>query len=456
MSPRFHPERIRRFHFVDYELDAAALTARFHYAFDDGPDFCEEIVFEGGRVPSTEAGRSALDRALRHLHLVAGISYYKAAAPPELVIDSGPLRPDTARFLDRLYLHGLGEFAYRNGLDLRSRIRFPAIDGQAVRSPPRFDLPRCTAVPVGGGKDSVVTIEALKAADEPMVLFSVGDYEPIREVSRVAAVPRIVVRRRVSPALLELNEHGALNGHVPISAIIAFILAVAAVFYRFDAAALSNERSADAANLTWNGLEINHQYSKSSAFERDFNALMTRDVLPGFRYFSFLRPYSELAVTAAFSRAPRAYRKVFRSCNTAFRLDELHRGQSWCRDCPKCRFVFLALAPFLPKQETIEIFGGNMLDDPSQEKGFAEMLGVGEHKPFECVGEIEECVAALVLLARSPEWREERLARKLAAEILPQLDDPDRLVDEALRPGSAESVPERYRSMLPEIAHAPR
>jgi hypothetical protein len=460
MAERFQPERIRRFRFVDYELDAAALTARFHYAFDEGPRFCEEIVFEGGRVPATEAGRAALDRALRHLHLVAGISYYKAAVPPEIAIDSGPLPRETARFLDRLYLHGLGELAYRNGLDLRSRIRFPAADGPlggdrggrhglAAAPRPRLELRRCTAVPVGGGKDSVVTIEALKAAGEPMVLFSVGDYEPIREVSRVAGVPRIIVRRRISPRLLELNERGAINGHVPISAIIAFILAAAAVVYGFDAAALSNERSADAANLTWHGLEINHQYSKSSAFERDFNELVRRDVLPGFRYFSFLRSYSELAVTAAFSRAPAAYRKVFRSCNAAFRLDELRRGKRWCRDCPKCRFVFLALAPFIPRQEAVEIFGGDMLEDLSQEKGFAEMLGLSGHKPFECVGEVAECVAALVLLARSPQWRDARLVRRFAAEILPGLEDPDRLVDEALRPGSVESVPERYRSMLP-------
>ncbi|HEU0074437.1 MAG TPA: hypothetical protein VFS30_10525, partial [Dehalococcoidia bacterium] len=163
----------------------------------------------------------------------------------------------------------------------------------------------------------------------------------------------------------------------------------------------------------------------------------------------FLRSYSELAVTAAFSRAPAAYRKVFRSCNAAFRLDELRRGKRWCRDCPKCRFVFLALAPFVARPEMIEIFGGDLLEDPSQEQGFAEMLGLSGHKPFECVGEVAECVAALVLLARSPQWRDARLVRRFAAEILPGLEDPDRLVEETLRPGSVESVPERYRAMLP-------
>jgi hypothetical protein len=448
----FDPDTVRIFRFVAYELDEAAATVRLHYAFDPGPAFTEEIAFAGGRLPESPAGRAALDRVLRHLHLVAGISYYKAAVPPEIAIETGPISLETARFLERLYLFGLGEFAYRNGVDLAGRIRFPSSgDLEENVRPPRCELPRRTAVPVGGGKDSVVTIEALKKAGEPIVLFSVGDYEPIREVSRVAGVPRLVVRRRIAPELLELNRRGALNGHVPISAILAFILAAAAILYGFDAAALSNERSADAANLVWNGLEINHQYSKSSAFERDFGALLRDRLLPGFRYFSFLRPFSELAVTALFSRVPREYHEVFRSCNAAFRLDEARRGRRWCRDCPKCRFVFLALAPFLPRDETLRIFGGNLLDDESQAAGFADMLGLGAHKPFECVGEVDECLAALHLLASSPEWSGDRLVRRFADAVLPAIGDPGRLVDEALRPGSSESLPAAFRRMLPEV-----
>lgn len=447
---RFHPRSVRSFRFESYELDEPNLTARFSYAFDTGQEFCEEIVFEGGRLPESDEGRAALDRALRYLHLAAGSSYYKAAVPPEIVIATDPIPRRAGRFFDRLYLHGLGEFAYRNDLDLSERIRFPSSGDESPR-PPRLELPRRTAVPVGGGKDSVVTIEALKAAGEPIVLVSVGDYEPIREVGRVAGIPRIVIRRRISPALLELNERGALNGHVPISAILAFILAAAAVLYGFDAVAMSNERSADDANLLWKGLGINHQYSKSSAFERDFQDLIESQVMRGFRYFSFLRPFSELAITAAFSRAPRGYRDVFRSCNTAFRLDRARRGRRWCRDCPKCRFVFLALAPFLSPDEMAGIFGGNMLEDATQEQGFADMLGLGEHKPFECVGEVDECVAALVLLAASPEWRGARLVRRFAEEILPGVDDPERLVAEAFRPRKLDSVAARFRALLPEI-----
>jgi hypothetical protein len=443
----FHPHSVRRFRFLSWDFDERTRTAGLDYAFDDGPTLREEITFHGARPPGEPAARAALDRCLRHLHLVAGISYYKAAVPPRIDVETGPIPESTARFLDRLYLYGLGEFAYRNRIDLRDRIRFPfAASEHPV--PPRLPLPRRTAVPVGGGKDSVVTIEALKAAGEPMVLISVGDPLPIREVATVAGVDRIVITRRLSPLLFELNRDGALNGHVPISAIIAFILTVAAVLYGFDAVAMSNERSANVANLRWNHLEINHQYSKSAAFERDMDALLASDLLPGLRYFSFLRPLSEIAIAAVFSRLD-AYHGVFRSCNAAFRIDD--PAGAWCRRCPKCLFVFLTLAPFLPRTEMVRIFGANLLAEPDREEGFAALLGLAEHRPFECVGETRECLAALVLLARSPEWRHEPLVRHFATLLLPRIDDARRLVRDVLAPTDTELLPARYATLLPSV-----
>ena len=44
-------------------------------------------------------------------------------------------------------------------------------------------------------------------------------------------------------------------------------------------------------------------------------------------------------------------------------------------------------------------FGCNMLDEPSQVDGFAELCGLLRHKPFECVGEIEESAAVMAHLA---------------------------------------------------------
>ncbi len=443
----FDPLTIDTFRFVSWDFDEASLTATFRYALDDAVAFSERIVFSGGRVPTDPAARAALDRCLAMLHLVAGVSYYKAAAPPRIAIECDPIDAERAAFLERLYLNGLGEFAYTNRLDLTDRLRFPA-ETVASGPPAPLALPRRTAVPIGGGKDSLVTLEALRAAAEPIVLFSVGDPEPIRRTSEISGIRRIVVTRALAPELFELNREGALNGHVPVSAVIAFILATAAVLYGFDAAAVSHERSASSANLTWNGIDVNHQYSKGRAFERDMDDIVTNAVLPGFRYFSFLRPMSELAITGVFAGHER-YHDAFRSCNTAFRVGPRAPGTTWCGDCPKCRFVFLALAPFLPKERLVGIFGHDLLDDPRQEPGFAALVGVSDHKPFECVGEIEESVAALALLSLSPEWRGDAVVRSLGDRVLPHVDIRS-LVARVLTPEGIEELPERLRSALPE------
>src|SRR3546814_12606325 len=80
-------------------------------------------------LPYTTRFRSAraqaAEQALRLLHLVAGVSYYKAAVPGDIRIDSYEIDAETAALLEEVYLNGLGEFAYRNGLDLHGRIRFP-------------------------------------------------------------------------------------------------------------------------------------------------------------------------------------------------------------------------------------------------------------------------------------------------------------------------------------------
>ena len=89
---------------------------------------------------------------------------------------------------------------------------------------------------------------------------------------------------------------------------------------------------------------------------------------------------------------------------------------------PKCHFVFLALAPFMPKPRLVGIFGRNLLDDPAQIPGFDALLEYQNHKPFECVGEGRESRAAMAALTERPEWREDALVDRFASEIRPQLD----------------------------------
>ena len=346
---------------------------------------------------------------------MAGVSYYKAALPGRVECESGAPPPAAAALLEALYSEGLGELAYTNGLAL-PRPRFPS----AGVAPPAHVAaePTRVLVPVGGGKDSAVAIEVVRASGLELGLFSVGDVIPIRRAAEVAGLRRLIARRTIDPALIALNERGAVNGHVPITAIVSCIALLTAALGGFDAVAMANERSASSANLVWDGVEVNHQFSKGLRAERMLEAAAA-EAGAQVACFSVLRPASELAIARAFARLPQ-YHRAFTSCNAVFRLDPGLRSASWCGDCPKCRFVFLALAPFTTPEHLTEIFGRDLLADDEQFEGFALLTATGGHKPFECVGEERESLAAIAMLAEDERWRGHSVVRRLADEVLAQ------------------------------------
>ncbi|HJU19032.1 MAG TPA: hypothetical protein VJ770_21460 [Stellaceae bacterium] len=431
------------FVFDGYRYDAASATLFLGYSFRDGPRFEERIRFAFPTRALSPAEGEILDRLFRLILLFAGVSYYKAFIPGTLRCDAFPLDRDTADFLQRFYEQGLGEFAYRNGISLKDHIAIRTAPGAAPAAV-KAALPRRTCVPVGGGKDSIVTVECLRRSGEPIVLFALGDAEPIRATIGVAQLPSIRVERRLDPLLFTLNDNGALNGHVPITGILSAIALAAAVLHGCDAVAMSNEHSASAPNLVAGGVAVNHQYSKSLAFESDLARHFGRHVSPSLAYFSFLRPLSEVEIARRFARYP-AYFGAFRSCNTAFRQEAAARNRHWCGDCPKCRFVFLALAPFVAKTDLAAIFGKDLLDDPGQIEGFAELCGLVRHKPFECVGEVAESAALLRRLASDPDWRGDAVVARLAAE-LPQAEAAS--LERFFATRHPHLLPERYRTML--------
>lgn len=442
----FDPSAVKTFHFVSYSYNEKKSCADFCYAFDYGPRFVERITFHQAQLPTDQKLRRAFYEALRYLHLVLGVSYYKAAIPNSICIDTQPISELCAQFFNKLFLYGLAEFAFRNQLDLRKRVRFP-FSPHGFAQPEGAPLINRTAIPVGGGKDAVVTIEALKRTDESLVLFSLGDFQPSQEIARIAQLPLIKVTRQISPVLIKLNQKGAYNGHVPISAIIAFLLPVCAILYGFKNAALSNERSANSDNLVCDGLRVNHQYSKSMEFERDAAAFFKSHILSEFNYFSFLRPLSELSIAQLFSKLS-AYHPVFMSCNGAFKLDPEERRQHWCLDCHKCRFTFLVLAPFINKGKLIRLFGSNLLDDIEQRRGFDQLLGIHGYKPLECVGEIEESAALFWLLTQKPQWREDCLVRRFKTKILPKIDKPEQMLKAAMHFSNHHQLPHEYEKVL--------
>lgn len=424
-------------------------VAELAYAFDDGEPMVERIRFPHAPALPVER-KAAFDAALKLLHLVAGVSYYKAGVPPKIELADGPLDDATADLLDALYLHGLAEFAYRNGLDLRGRISFPR--GSASQPEARaLGLPHRTLVPIGGGKDSLVAVEAIKSAGGEATAVWVGGSALIAACAERTGLPTLNLQRELAPALFELNQRGAWNGHIPVTAVNSAILVVAAILYGFDSIAFANERSASAATLEYDGQQVNHQWSKGYAFEQLLGEWLHTHVAADLDYCSLLRPYSELAITRAFARLT-PYFDAFSSCNRNFRILGPKPADRWCGQCPKCHFVFLALAPFLPKPRLLTIFGRNLLDDESQAAGFDALLEYQDHKPFECVGEGAEARAAMYALSQRPEWQEDALVARFRDEILPQLDVAQLALEPWLEPSAEHRVPARLQAALKAIA----
>jgi UDP-N-acetyl-alpha-D-muramoyl-L-alanyl-L-glutamate epimerase len=437
----FDPTSFQTFRFLACELDAGGhVTLR--YALDDEVTFVEEldlpIEHELG-----DGERERVDGLLALLHWVAGISYFKTALPPTLVCETGLPPPAAAALLEALYSEGLGELAYTNGLDALPRPSFPRADVSAPTPVSAPTLVSATApapgaeqplgrvlVPVGGGKDSAVALEIVRRSGLELALFSIGDAPPIARTVAAAGLPHLLARRRLDPGLAALNEAGAINGHVPVTAIVSCVALLTAALRGFDAVAMANERSASAGNVAWQGIDVNHQFSKGLRAERLLSAALA-EANCGVRSFSILRPASELGIARAFARMDR-YHAAFTSCNAIFRIDPALRASSWCCDCPKCRFVFLALAPFSEPAHLREIFGRDLLDEQDQFEGFSLLSATGGHKPFECVGEEDESLAAIRLLAKDARWSGHRVLTRLIAEVLPRhppgAGDPDRVL----------------------------
>jgi hypothetical protein len=434
----FDPASVDTFRIIDWDYDPVARVVTLRYAFDDREHFVETIEFvtePRGRGEGFDADGFA--RAIDHLHIAAGVSYFKAAAPTMVSIERAALTPAELRFHGHLYDDGLREFAVTNGRAVPVDV---ALRAQTAGATPADLTPRSVRsdggppsllVPIGGGKDSMVLIEAVRSMGPR--LFSVNPHPLVTELAALAGLELIEVRRRLSPNLGGLNGRGALNGHVPITAIVSLIAVAGSFLYGYDVIAMAIERSASEETSMVDGVAVNHQFSKSYPFELSLRELVTGSIDPGLTYGSALRPYSELAISRSFAQLTR-YHGTFCSCNTAFRTAAA-AGDRWCGHCPKCRFVGLMLAPFLDRAALTAIIGRDMFADPGQIDGFRALMSTDD-KPFECVGERRESAVAIRLLGRRPEWAESPVIAALApmAESLTSDQDvedlfaPDRTV----------------------------
>jgi hypothetical protein len=441
------------------DSERGLLTCRYSL---DGREFTERVSL----APGPAWDDAAAQAAARIVYLLAGVSYYKAGAPPVIDLGDTALTERELAFLREFYRSGLGEYAYRNGLDLSDlRIEAPTVPagsaGPAAPTGPGSDAPASAdeaprglrpLIPFGGGIDSIVTVEGVRARTGDIALFVVnrpGDrFAAIERPAAVSGLPIVRAGREIDPQLLRSAELGFLNGHVPVTGIISAIAVLAAVLNDRDAVVMSNEWSASVPTLEHNGLPVNHQWSKSTAFEASFRELLQASPATLPDYFSALRDRTELWVAERFA-ALAQYHRTFRSCNRAFHIDTTRRLDHWCGQCDKCCFIDLILAPFMSREQLAAVFaqdggGAEPLANPELKAKFQTLLGSGT-KPFECVGEVNECRAAVVLAAARADRADTPLLRELAAEVTGRPDAPTAAEIEVMRhPVGASFVPAGY------------
>jgi hypothetical protein len=437
--------RARRFEYTGFSVEPEVNRVVCRYRLD-GRDF-EEIIAFPGVSRSSDWDAPAVTEAARLLYLLTGVSYYKAGAPPLIDLGSTALTATERTFLRDYYLEGLGEFAYRNQLDLSDlEIVAPSLErsGPVAYEP----APGRPLIPFGGGVDSIVSVELIRdRADDP-ALFVVnrpGDrFDAIEEPARVTGLPVVRAERSIDDQVLRSRELGFLNGHVPVTGIISAIAVLAAALEGRDAVIMSNEWSASSATLEVNGRAINHQWSKSEAFEGAFRRVIAEAMGEGLQYFSLLRPFTEVWIAEQFAGLDQ-YFGHFRSCNRAFTIDPARRYDHWCGECDKCAFIDLVLAPFVPKATLENVFrvkGIEPLANPELREQFRTLLALTpDAKPWECVGDVSESrVAARLAAVRADRLGDEQLA-ELAKEA-ETFDDPP--AEELRRPLGTHFISERY------------
>ena len=325
------------------------------------------------------------------LGMVELVSYWKSACPPQIIVKCGALSKEDCIWWKKLYYNGLGEFFYINDIDVGFD-DFVDIKStqEMIFAPQSFNKSDLNIIPVGGGKDSIVTMEIFKKMRRKNFCFTVNDQPARAESANIAGYDDnkiIKTYRTIDKELLNLNSRGFLNGHTPFSAIVAFLGLYCAYLIGAENIVLSNESSANESNIE--GTSINHQYSKSFEFEMDFNNYVEQNITKDIKYFSVLRAFNEMQIAKQFS-AFDSYHKAFKSCNVG------SKKNIWCANCAKCLFVYIILSPFLTTKELVEIFGENLLDKKSLKEIFDGLVGFSDVKPFECIGTKEEINSAII------------------------------------------------------------
>jgi hypothetical protein len=393
------------------------LHISFDFYIKSGLKFCSKIVIKNvNQNRIQEVGDRVLNNLVFNLGLIELLSYWKTTCSPEIIVKAGSLDESQIEWWKDLILKGMSQFFYENRINFTQENFLNIVSDESRPKEIRFyreELKNETLVPVGGGKDSIVTLEILKKAKKDIACFSLNPTEVTKNVLRIGKIKNeITIERKIDKKLFELNKKGFLNGHTPFSAYLAFLSILLAVIFDKRYIAFSNERSSNEGNLEYRGQIINHQYSKSFEFEKKFRRYSRKYLAKEVEYFSFSRPLYEIQISKLFSKY-KNYFSSFLSCNAAFKLfSGTEKTMTWCRKCPKCLFIFTSLYPFLGKEQISKIFGENLFERITLLPTMLALVGETNFKPFECVGTRKESLIAFYL-----SWEEAMKVAKKEKEL---------------------------------------
>lgn len=378
------------YHGYSTELNDNTFKIKYHFETIGLAHFYPEWEFKVSKSVD-KIDESLINNLVFSLGMVELISYWKATCSPNVTVIPHGLSDRMIQWWKKLYFGGLGEFFYTNGIktDIDTFMSIKSVGEKINKAASSMKLSGAL-VPVGGGKDSAVTLKILDGIKDelmPYVINGRGATKLTCEVAGYSDDQISLVKRTIDKKLIELNSRGFLNGHTPFSAIVAFSSVLSAVFFSKKYVILSNESSANESTVR--GESINHQFSKGEDFENDFIEYEKTYINSGVSYFSFLRPLSEMQISMLFAKY-KEFHSVFKSCNVGSKED------IWCCNCPKCLFVYIILSPFLSKEELVNIFGEDLLSKESLLDTFKQLTGIYENKPFECVGSRDEVVVACI------------------------------------------------------------
>ncbi len=429
-----------RFEFLSYSIDKTNHSCRFNYkAVHKGVEHLYTEVLRLPKKPTrSDIPPELIERLLGYLHIAIGVSYYKIYAPSEVVIKSS-LTESEANFFSKLYKKGLGEFYFRNKLDIDNSPQFPAAEKNEKHAFALGDTTQNVLVGIGGGKDSIVALESLKEQGFNPTVFvveGVNENAVIESVVETAGVPVLKVKRVLDEKLLSLIPD-SYNGHIPISAIYSLIGYLLALLYDFSYVVVGNEHSSNFGNISYQSVEINHQWSKSIEYEKELQNLSKAYLSQDITYFSIMRPFYEIRIVQQFIKYSQYFSK-FSSCNRAFKISNPNKSL-WCGECAKCVFVFTLFSAFVKPEKIVNIFGQNLYENDRLLPMFKDVLGLGEMKPFDCVGTFEE---AKVAFEMAGEWHSQATVYQ---QIKPLIVVTEEQKKQVFRTVVNDTVPHKFR-----------